>query len=405
MGPWSRPLKADRETEFLVVGGGPVGLAAALRLHRAGREVLVVDAGASVDKVCGEGLLPPGWAALEELGVAEHVDEKGPIREVVYCMPEPSSQRLRQLVAPVHRPSFGVRREVLCQAFARATGQRQLEIWRPARFRSLSLKANSVRAQVTFQDRPCEIDCRYLIGADGLHSPVRRQAGMQSEKPPRFSRWGTRVYLRQPPRSLGVTVTLGDGVESYMTPLGPDLHGLSFIWSPRQLGRPLPGTGPTWQRLLTRFPSTYLDTLPSLDNFFGEDRAIGPLQQRVDSPLHSSGRIALVGDAGGYLDALTGEGLCLGMLQSEALAELLLQNRLDLYPRAHRAIKQRHQIVVHLLLYLLARPGLKERFFFSLLKAPEVFRAMISTAVEHQPLTRLCNADMPRFLLSMLTGL
>lgn len=401
MGPGVRP---DRETEFLVIGGGPVGLAAALRLHQAGREVLVIDAGAAVDKVCGEGLLPPGWAELEALGVAAFVEEKGPIEEVVYSMPEPQSQRLRYLTAPVNRPSFGVRREVLCRAFARATAQQGLEVWRPARFRSLSFTASSVRVRVEVDGEGRELDCRYLIGADGLHSLVRREVGLQSSKPRRFSRWGTRIYLRHP-RRQGVTVTLGDGVESYMTPLGGDLHGLSFIWSPEQLGRPLPGSGPAWRRLLQRFPASFQETLPPLETFFGADHAIGPLQQRVTSPLHSSGRVALVGDASGYLDALTGEGLCLGMLQARSLAELALQGRLDLYPRAHSAIKQRHLIVVNSLLWLLSRRGLKERFYSSLLKAPGVFRAVLATAVEQEPLLRICNAELPRFLLAMATGL
>lgn len=380
-----------------------MGMAVALQLHQAGREVLVVDAGASVSKVCGEGLLPPGWAALEALGVADLIDEKGPIEQVVYSMPDPRSGALRFLEAPVRRPSFGVRREVLCRAFARAAEDQQLEVWRPARFRSLSFTPNAVRVRLSVAGGERELDCRYLIGADGLHSPVRREVGLQSLGPRHFSRWGTRVYLRHPGRR-GVTVTLGEGVESYMTPLGGDLYGLAFIWAPERLGRPLPGTGPAWQRLLRRFPPSFLETLPPLESFFGSDHAIGPLQQRVLSPLHSSGRVALVGDASGYLDALTGEGLCLGMLQARALAELALRGRLDLYPRAHRAIKRRHVVMVTLLLLLLSRPDLKERFYSSLLKAPRVFRAVLATAVEHEPALAILNPDLPRFLLAMLTG-
>ncbi|WP_395413615.1 FAD-dependent oxidoreductase [Cellulosimicrobium funkei] len=49
----------DRDVDVLVVGGGPVGLAAALHARRAGHDVLVVDRRAGViDKACGEGLLP-----------------------------------------------------------------------------------------------------------------------------------------------------------------------------------------------------------------------------------------------------------------------------------------------------------------------------------------------------------
>jgi 2-polyprenyl-6-methoxyphenol hydroxylase-like FAD-dependent oxidoreductase len=381
-------------------------MAAALELHRAGRQVLVIDAGGSPEKVCGEGLLPPGWLALEALGVAELVEEKAPITELVYRMPDPRTGVLRSLTAPIGRPSFGVRREVLCRAFARAAEGCGLEIWRPARFRGVRFGPTLLQVEIQLgpaQAASVRVDCRYLIGADGLHSTVRREAGLQSAKPRSFSRWGTRIYLRNQ-SSQGVTVTLGDGVESYMTPLGGDLSGLAFIWSPQALGRPLPGTGPIWHRLLDRFPPSFREALPPEEAFFGSDRAIGPLHQLVTSPLHPSGRIALVGDAAGYLDALTGEGLCLGMLQAQALTRLLLQNRVQLYPAQHRAIKLRHQFVIHLLLRLFAHPALKERAFSSLLGAPGMFAALIAMAVQHDPWHRLINPDLPRFLRLMLVG-
>jgi 2-polyprenyl-6-methoxyphenol hydroxylase-like FAD-dependent oxidoreductase len=394
-------MGSDLEVEVLVIGGGPVGMAAALQLHRAGREVLVIDAGGAPDKVCGEGLLPPGWLALEALGVAPLLEEKGAISELVYAKACPQTGRIRRIVAPIERPSFGVKREVLCRAFDRAAQESGLQIWRPARFRSLSVQPSSVRVEVDRDGSRLTLSCRYLIGADGLHSSVRRLAGLGSRKTRTYSRWGTRVYLRDQRRS-GVTVTLGDGVESYMTPLGGDLFGLSFIWAPAVLGRPVPGSGPSWQRLIACFPPAFRESLPDYENFFGADQAIGPLQQLVDHPLHPGGRVALVGDAAGYLDALTGEGLCLGMQQASALANLLSQNRLALYPAAHRSIKRRHTVVISLLLSLFARPALKERIFASLLGAPGVFRALVRMAVEHDPWYRILTPDLLVFLRGML---
>ena len=67
------------EVEVLVVGGGPAGSALALELQRRGREVLLVDAGASRRKICGEGILPLGWAVLESLGVSRHICRYSPI--------------------------------------------------------------------------------------------------------------------------------------------------------------------------------------------------------------------------------------------------------------------------------------------------------------------------------------
>ena len=388
------------KTDILVVGGGPVGSAVALELHRAGREVLLIDAGASPGKVCGEGLLPPGWDALQALGVADLVEEKAPMSEIVYQMPSPRDGDLRPLRAVLSRPSYGVRREVLCRAFSQAMDQHGVEVWRPARFRKVETGGPYLKVEVETGE-VVTVHCRTLIGADGLHSPVRRHAGLQSSQPRTFSRWGTRIYLRATPRP-GVVVTLGDGVESYMTPLGADLFGLSCIWSPHLLGRDLPGDGPVWRRLMSRFPESFRQTLPDDSAFFGSERAIGPLHQLVTSPLHPEGRIALVGDAAGYLDALTGEGLCLGLLQARALCQCVLGGDLSAYPRLHRDIKRRHQIVVTLLLKLLSHAALKERVYASLVGAPGFFRALIGLAAEHKSPSSLLVPDLPRFLALML---
>ena len=393
-------MTPEYEVEFLVVGGGPVGTALALDLCRAGREVLLIDAGASPGKVCGEGLLPPGWEALEALGVVPFIEEKAAIRELTYQSVCPGDGRLRSITARIHRRSYGVRREVLCRAFAQAAEQSGLQVWRPARFRSFEASSERLQVEVSCSGERRLVGCRYLLGADGLHSSVRREAGLASPRPRKFSRWGTRIYLRGPSRE-GVTVTIGEGVECYQTPLAPDLSGLAFIWYPEQLGRPLPGDGPTWARLLRRLGPALRETLPAESAFFGSEKAIGPLQQQVLSPLHPGGRIALLGDAGGYFDALTGEGLCLGLLQAKALSGLLLRQRLGEYPRLYRAIKRRHHLAVNVLLRLFAHPALRERVFVGLDAAPEMLQALVEVAVEHRPWHRLLVRDAFRFLLGL----
>lgn len=369
------------EVEVLVVGGGPAGSAVALELHRRGHEVLLVDAGATGDKICGEGILPLGWTVLERLGVAQRIEQQAPIEELVYQMPEPSGSGLSQLRARLTLPSRGVCREELTRAMSESVAESGLSTWRQTRFRHLTPDSEGVRVRLEGQHEG-EVRCRLLIGADGLTSRVREQAGLSSSRPRRFSRWGARVYFRESSSRRGVTVTLGEGMETYLTPLGGGLHGLAFLWSPELLGRPPEGQGAVWKRLLDRFPQVYRRTLPPDEVFFGPNRAIGPLQQLVTSPLHASGKIALLGDAGGYLDALTGEGLCLGLAQAMALAELYHEDRLSSYPRRFRALKRRHSLVVHTLLRVLERPRLKRVVFSSLCRFPNLFEKLLLTVVE-----------------------
>lgn len=369
------------EVEVLVVGGGPAGSAVALELHRRGHDVLLVDAGASAGKICGEGILPLGWTVLEHLGVAQRIHQQAPIEELVYQMPHPSGNGLSRLKARLTLPSRGVCREELTRAMAESVAESGLSAWRQTRFRQLRRDSDGVRVGLEGRHEG-EVRCRLLIGADGLHSRVREQAGLGSPRPRRFSRWGARMYFRESSSRRGVTVTLGEGLETYLTPLGGGLHGLAFLWSPELLGRPPEGQGALWKRLLDRFPQSYRDTLPPDDAFFGPDRAIGPLQQLVTSPLHASGKIALLGDAGGYLDALTGEGLCLGLAQAMSLAELYHERRLSHYPARYRALKLRHSLVVHALLRVLERPRLKRAVFSSLGRCPQLFEKLLRAVVE-----------------------
>ncbi len=404
----SKPLtiSADQtDVEFLVVGGGPVGSAVALQLGQAGREVLLVDAGASTKKVCGEGLLPSGWSALEDLGVSEQITQRAEILHLRYQITDPTGKAMRVLTAPLTRPAFGVQRPVLCEAFADALAQSRAPVCRGVKFRALSFTDRGVTVELEDSNGThTRKRCRFLIGADGLHSKVRRAAGLASEKPRRYRRWGTRIYLRSQEIRRGVEVTLGESVESYLTPLGDHLYGLAFLWSPHLLGRPLPGEGPPWERLLNLLGPGVRAHLPRDADFFGPEHAIGPLQQLVKSPLHANRRVALVGDAAGYLDALTGEGLCLGLSQARALCDLILSGRVERYPDVHSVLKRRHRYVVSGLLWLLEHPQVKERVFASLSQSPELFCRVIRFAVEEAPLGVLMAPDLGKFLRKLILG-
>jgi len=381
----------------VVVGGGPIGSALSLYLARAGREVLLLDAGASSRKICGEGLLPAAWEVLSDLGIAERLTQRGTIRGITYGLAgEFVSGALR-------KPAFGVQRSHLMQAFTEALAASTVEVWRGTRLQELTVLKDGLELSLRGAGGGVQRErCGFLVGADGLHSTVRRKAGLESARPRRFYRWGTRCYFRSRESREQVQVNLGPGLESYLTPLGAGLFGLAFLWSPQTLGRPLPGKGKVWERLLRLMGPGFLETLPSpLGDPWGDDRAIGPLQQGVVSPLHPGGRIALVGDAAGYLDALTGEGLCLGLRQARSLANCILEERLGDYPNEHRAIKRRHHYLVSGLLWLIQRPVLRKRVFRALLASPEQFAAVLGFAVEEAKWRTLLSPQLGRFIATL----
>lgn len=190
---------------------------------------------------------------------------------------------------------------------------------------------------------------RLIVGADGLHSRVRKWAGLSAGVGPR-KRFGLRRHVRMTPWSDQVEVYMAQGVECYLTPAAEDQVGVAFLWS---------GSKENFGSLLARFPQVAerIAGAPQCS----PDRGSGPLHQRVHSVLGAveDTPVALVGDASGYLDACTGEGLSLGFKQGEALIAAFQAGKLADYPRAHAQVVRLPYAMMEGLLWA-SRVGLRK---------------------------------------------
>jgi len=283
------------DTDVLVVGGGPVGLAAAIEARLAGWQVVVVEPRTGpIDKACGEGLMPGALAAVHRLGV------------------DPDGHRITGisyrdgLRVADHRfsgpPGRGVRRTTLHAALLARAVELGVEhhTGRVEQLRSTSggVEAAGVRA-------------RWLLGCDGLHSTVRRLAGLEpvaGAPPAGGRRYGLRRHVRTAPWSDLVEVHWGARAEAYITPVGPDLVGIALLGPP---GRSFDDQLADFPALTARLAGAELEPV----------RGAGPLRQRTRR--RTAGRVRLVGDASGYVDALTGEGLRVGFAQATAAVATL----------------------------------------------------------------------------------
>lgn len=149
------------------------------------------------------------------------------------------------------------------------------------------------------------VRARWLLGCDGLHSTVRRLSGLEGPRVTgRARRFGLRRHYRVRPWSDLVEVHWGRRAEAYVTPVADDLVGVALLGPP----------GKDVDAALADFPelAARLDGAPTV----GTVRGAGPLLQRTTA--RSRGRVLLVGDASGYVDALTGEGLRVGFAQAAA---------------------------------------------------------------------------------------
>ena len=366
------------KVDVVVVGGGPVGLATAIAARARGLTVQVVDRRRPpIDKACGEGLMPAGVRALAALGVVPP-ERSMPLRGIRYLSDGIAAE------ADFPGGSEGVGR-----------GIRRTEL-----HAALVERAVAVGAGLSWGERveavsPGEVRsagkawaCRFVVGADGLRSRVRSFAALESRGragaaaagwSPR-ARFGVSRHLRLAPWSERVEVTFGDSAEAYVTPLAGDEIGVALLWSGVKAGFD--------ELLASRFPAELARRLVGA-TALGRDHGAGPLLQPVRGAVVAAGRIALVGDAAGYVDALTGEGLSLGFESALALAEAMAADDLTAYSRRLRRLTALPVGLTRLLLVAARRPGLRRRLVAALASDPALFANLLGLLGARRPLREL----------------
>jgi flavin-dependent dehydrogenase len=285
------------DTEVLVAGGGPVGLASAIEARMAGLDVTVVEPrDGAIDKACGEGLMPGALPELARLGV----DPDGmPFHGIAYL---DGRRRVE------HRfdggPGRGVRRTVLHAAL------RERAVAAGVRFHEGRVDAVHQRAGFV---EAVGVRAAWLLGADGLHSAVAREVGLAVPPPTARRRFGQRRHYALPPWSEFVEVLWTPAGEFYVTPIGDRVVGVAL----------LARRGEHFDDALAVAPGLG-DRLRGVEAT-SELRGAGPLRQRTRARV--AGRVLLVGDASGYVDALTGEGLRIGFAQARAAIAAIVADR------------------------------------------------------------------------------
>jgi len=333
--------------DLLVAGAGPVGLVTAINAKLSGLDVTVAEPReGAIDKACGEGLMPDSLARLAALGV----DPPGRDFRGIRYVSGTSVAEARFKGGP----GRGVRRTALQPALMDRANELGVKFVQ-ARVESIVQDADGISA--------VGIRSRYLIGADGLHSQVRRSLGLDEPVHGR-QRFGVRQHFAVAPWSDMVEVHwLADG-ELYVTPVGDDLVGVAVLGTaPMQLDAAISRV----PELAERLAGVPVASTP---------RGAGPLRQQASR--RTSGHGLLVGDAAGYIDALTGEGLSVGFAEAEAAVRTIVAGTPHRYESEWRTITRSYRWLTSGLLWTTSRPALRPMVVPAARAWPWAFRQVVN---------------------------
>lgn len=346
-------VSGKAEVDVFVVGGGPAGLAAAIAARQRGMSVVVADgAEPPVDKACGEGLMPETIAALGDIGVQIQPGEGHQLRGVSFL------QQDAQVCGEFpHGVGVGIRRTVLHEwLISRAEECGVQLMWRTP-------VAGITQAGVQLAGE--FVRARWIVGADGSGSRVRRWSGLDATSR-QSNRYATRRHYRVRPWSDHVEVYWGHRAQAYVTPIAREEVCIVVMATCAED---------------CSFASLWQDCPQLPQRLAGAElasRERGAITQMHSLRSVHSRNVALVGDASGGVDAITGEGLRLAFRQSIALAEAMERGNLSTYQQTHRQQARKPLLMGDLLLTLARNGRLRTRAIRTLAERPQLFTRLLS---------------------------
>ncbi|GAC1580277.1 MAG: NAD(P)/FAD-dependent oxidoreductase [Candidatus Dormibacteria bacterium] len=376
------------QADAVVVGAGPSGAATALVLSRAGHAVTVLDrARFPRDKACGEGLMPPGVAVLRRLGVLDEVlaTQAPRIHGVMYTHHSGAATAYAPFPAPPdggEQWGLGVRRTafdaVLVDALRRAP---RLTLREGVRATGVLRDTSGRVTGVSTDGGP--VVANAVIGADGLHSPMRAAAGWENRATAAEGRYGLAGHWKLDVGDVDrITVTFADRQEWYQAPVAPELLLVSTLAGRSRIGV-----------TARNYEAAARATLPAL-------RGAGGTAQRP-RPVAGDG-LFLVGDAAGYDDPTTGEGIGIGLLLAERLGHHLntfLSGEVDSstaearYRSDHAELWRNRSRVTALALMMARRPWLSRRAVARSAGRPQALEVLLGVNCGYWGFGRLTPRD------------
>jgi len=393
--PYRGSMAIALDADLAVIGAGPAGATTALFAARLGHKVVVLDrARFPRDKPCGEGLMPIGRALLMELGLEAGAVAAGApsFRGIQFGLVGTAPTVVPFPAQPYGGEGLGVRRvdfdALLAEAlvahplieFCQETAVRAVKT-APGRTPSVTTTAGELRP-------------RWVAVADGLRSGIRHRLGW-TIGPRAPHRYGVVSHWRvDGPVDPWVRITIDRGLEVYEGPVAGS-HRLVALLCSQDRMREFAG------RLEARYREIVLALRPELHlaEPSGAVTAVGPFRYRAKTVARDG--VYLVGDAAGFTDPISGEGLASGMRQARALADALGEPAAERnYRLAHRRLTRDPRRVAELLVFFSRSPARVERGLRGLRHAPNALTNLLGANFGYWGLSRVT----PREWVALLSG-
>jgi menaquinone-9 beta-reductase len=377
-------------TDVLVAGGGPAGLATALALRKLGARVTVADSlKPPFDKTCGEGMMPDSLRELALLGVELNEADGAEFHGIRFV----SEAGLKGKAASGTKTRAGAQDEwqlhVATAPFPSGTGMGVRRLALHQRLREQAEQAGvtlrwdcHVQLQADGSVHCAGEPMRYglLVGADGQGSRVRRWSGLDSGIVI-HKRFGFRQHFAVAPWSPYVEMHWGPHSQAYVAPVSSDAVCVISMARNSQFRMAEVLQELPWLEARLRGGRPRLDAL---------DAERGGVMNTRRFHHVSRGRVTLVGDASGSVDAITGEGLAMGFRQALLLAECLadgeVEQGLAQYDRLHAQILQLPHVMARAMLLMDRSAILRDRTMRILAAEPKLFAGMLGVHVGAEPL-------------------
>jgi flavin-dependent dehydrogenase len=394
--------------DVVVVGAGPAGAATAILLAEHGLDVVVLDRGSLPrPKICGEYLSPEAGRVLDRLGVLKAVDAAGAaaIHGMRITAPDGTAVTGHYRDVGPWRPyrhhAMGVARETLDGALIERVRALPLDLRQHARVIDLIVERDAVTG-VRFTDRDArvqELHARLVVGADGRASVVAER--LRCRRPHTLRRMALVTYVAgvESCRDLG-EIFVDPPDYAILNPIAPDRVNLALVVPLTHASR--------WSDRFDDFMAARVRQLPHLARRLAGAtrvapiRALGPLAHRVEPP--DKGGVLLVGDAGGFYDPFTGEGVFTALRSAELAVATMVQalrsgdvsaRALAGYERARREVFSGKERVTQILQFLIRHRRLANFACRALARRPAALDALLGVFGDYVP---------PRALPAALRG-